>query len=502
MTLYLDGETLTIEDIKSFLQQQSKIEIIDDALERVKKSRAVVEGIIENEETVYGITTGFGLFSDVRIDPTQYNELQVNLIRSHACGLGEPFSKEVALVMMILRLNTLLKGHSGATLELVRQLQFFINERIIPIIPQQGSLGASGDLAPLSHLALIGEGKVLHRGEEKDSDDVLRELNRQPLNLQAKEGLALINGTQAMTAQGVISYIEAEDLGYQSEWIAALTHQSLNGIIDAYRHDVHAVRNFQEQINVAARMRDWLEGSTLTTRQAEIRVQDAYTLRCIPQIHGASFQVFNYVKQQLEFEMNAANDNPLIFEEANETFVISGGNFHGQPIAFALDHLKLGVSELANVSERRLERLVNPQLNGDLPAFLSPEPGLQSGAMIMQYAAASLVSENKTLAHPASVDSITSSANQEDHVSMGTTAARHGYQIIENARRVLAIECVIALQAAELKGVEGLSPKTRRKYDEFRSIVPSITHDRQFHKDIEAVAQYLKQSIYQTTACH
>ncbi len=473
MTLYLDGETLTIEDIKSFLQQQSKIEIIDDALERVKKSRAVVERIIENEETVYGITTGFGLFSDVRIDPTQYNELQVNLIRSHACGLGEPFSKEVALVMMILRLNTLLKGHSGATLELVRQLQFFINERIIPIIPQQGSLGASGDLAPLSHLALalIGEGKVLYRGEEKDSDDVLRELNRQPLNLQAKEGLALINGTQAMTAQGVISYIEAEDLGYQSEWIAALTHQSLNGIIDAYRHDVHAVRNFQEQINVAARMRDWLEGSTLTTRQAEIRVQDAYTLRCIPQIHGASFQVFNYVKQQLEFEMNAANDNPLIFEEAN-------------------------------VSERRLERLVNPQLNGDLPAFLSPEPGLQSGAMIMQYAAASLVSENKTLAHPASVDSITSSANQEDHVSMGTTAARHGYQIIENTRRVLAIECVIALQAAELKGVEGLSPKTRRKYDEFRSIVPSITHDRQFHKDIEAVAQYLKQSIYQTTACH
>ncbi|HFN9347220.1 TPA: histidine ammonia-lyase [Staphylococcus aureus] len=504
MTLYLDGETLTIEDIKSFLQQQSKIEIIDDALERVKKSRAVVERIIENEETVYGITTGFGLFSDVRIDPTQYNELQVNLIRSHACGLGEPFSKEVALVMMVLRLNTLLKGHSGATLELVRQLQFFINERIIPIIPQQGSLGASGDLAPLSHLALalIGEGKVFYKDVEMDSAEVLKQLNSQPLNLQAKECLALINGTQAMTAQGVISYIEAEDLGYQSEWIAALTHQSLNGIIDAYRHDVHAVRNFQEQMNVAARMRDWLEGSILTTRQAEIRVQDAYTLRCIPQIHGASFQVFNYVKQQLEFEMNAANDNPLIFEEANETFVISGGNFHGQPIAFALDHLKLGVSELANVSERRLERLVNPQLNGDLPAFLSPEPGLQSGTMIMQYAAASLVSENKTLAHPASVDSITSSANQEDHVSMGTTAARHGYQIIENARRVLAIECVIALQAAELKGVEGLSPKTRRKYDEFRSIVPSITHDRQFHKDIEAVAQYLKQSIYQTTACH
>lgn len=240
----------------------------------------------------------------MRIDPTQYNELQVNLIRSHACGLGEPFSKEVALVMMVLRLNTLLKGHSGATLELVRQLQFFINERIIPIIPQQGSLGASGDLAPLSHLALalIGEGKVFYKDVEMDSAEVLKQLNSQPLNLQAKEGLALINGTQAMTAQGVISYIEAEDLGYQSEWIAALTHQSLNGIIDAYRHDVHAVRNFQEQMNVAARMRDWLEGSILTTRQAEIRVQDAYTLRCIPQIHGASFQVFNYVKQQLNLK--------------------------------------------------------------------------------------------------------------------------------------------------------------------------------------------------------
>ena len=342
---------------------------------------------------------------------------------------------------------------------------------------------------------------MFYKDVEMDSAEVLKQLNSQPLNLQAKEGLALINGTQAMTAQGVISYIEAEDLGYQSEWIAALTHQSLNGIIDAYRHDVHAVRNFQEQMNVAARMRDWLEGSILTTRQAEIRVQDAYTLRCIPQIHGASFQVFNYVKQQLEFEMNAANDNPLIFEEANETFVISGGNFHGQPIAFALDHLKLGVSELANVSERRLERLVNPQLNGDLPAFLSPEPGLQSGAMIMQYAAASLVSENKTLAHPASVDSITSSANQEDHVSMGTTAARHGYQIIENARRVGNRMCY-CITSSRVERCRRIITKTRRKYDEFRSIVPSITHDRQFHKDIEAVAQYLKQSIYQTTACH
>lgn len=498
MTLQLTGDTLTISDIKQFLSDEDKVEVTVAAYERVKQSRATVEDIIANKETIYGITTGFGLFSDVRIDEGEYNQLQVNLIRSHACGIGKPFSEEVALVMMLLRLNTLLKGHSGATVDLIEQLIFYINNRIIPVIPQQGSLGASGDLAPLSHLALalIGEGSVYFNGEEVDSRYVLNKLNHQPLQLQAKEGLALINGTQAMTAQGVISYIEAESLAYQSEWIAAFTHQALNGIVDAYNEHVHKVRNFQEQMEVAERMLDWLEGSELTTRQGEIRVQDAYTLRCIPQIHGASFQVLNYVKEKLEFEMNAANDNPLIFDEGDETLVISGGNFHGQPVAFALDFLKLGVSELANVSERRLERLVNPQLNNGLPAFLSPKPGLQSGAMIMQYAAASLVSENKTLAHPASVDSIPSSANQEDHVSMGTIASRHGYQIIENARRVLAIEAIIGLQAVEYKDIDKLSPKTYDKYQTLRHICPSITEDRQFHKDIEAVAQYLRDAAY------
>ncbi|MCD8917200.1 histidine ammonia-lyase [Staphylococcus gallinarum] len=498
MTLQLTGDTLTISDIKQFLSDEDKVEVTAAAYERVKQSRATVEDIIANKETIYGITTGFGLFSDVRIDEGEYNQLQVNLIRSHACGIGKPFSEEVALVMMLLRLNTLLKGHSGATVDLIEQLIFYINNRIIPVIPQQGSLGASGDLAPLSHLALalIGEGSVYFNGEEVDSRYVLNKLNHQPLQLQAKEGLALINGTQAMTAQGVISYIEAESLAYQSEWIAAFTHQALNGIVDAYNEHVHKVRNFQEQMEVAKRMLDWLEGSELTTRQGEIRVQDAYTLRCIPQIHGASFQVLNYVKEKLEFEMNAANDNPLIFDEGDETLVISGGNFHGQPVAFALDFLKLGVSELANVSERRLERLVNPQLNNGLPAFLSPKPGLQSGAMIMQYAAASLVSENKTLAHPASVDSIPSSANQEDHVSMGTIASRHGYQIIENARRVLAIEAIIGLQAVEYKDIDKLSPKTYDKYQTLRHICPSITEDRQFHKDIEAVAQYLRDAAY------
>ncbi|MCG3402093.1 histidine ammonia-lyase [Staphylococcus massiliensis] len=498
MALQLSGANLSIEDIRVFLKDNQKVSITEDALERVKKSREIVEGIIANKETIYGITTGFGLFSDVLIEGHQTNQLQMNLIRSHACGMGKPFSQEVSLVMMVLRLNTLLKGHSGVTTDLVDQLIYFINERIIPIIPSQGSLGASGDLAPLSHLALalVGEGRVHYKGEDLDSREVLNRLNREPLVLKAKEGLALINGTQAMTTQGVINHIEATALGYQSEWIAALTHQALNGITDAYNENVHKVRNFKEQVEVAARMRDWLKGSQLTTRQGEVRVQDAYTLRCIPQIHGASFQVFNYVAEKLEHEMNAANDNPLIFEDGDETLVISGGNFHGQPVAFALDFLKIGISELGNVSERRLERLVNPQLNGELPAFLSPEPGLQSGVMIMQYAAASLVSENKTLAHPASVDSIPSSANQEDHVSMGTIASRHGYDMLENTRRVLAIECIIALQAAELKDASLLSPKTKAQFDTLREVVPSITEDRQFHKDIENVANYLKEQAY------
>ncbi|MDT0710444.1 histidine ammonia-lyase [Mammaliicoccus sciuri] len=494
MNLVLNGKDLTIQDIKQFLKEGGQISISEEALVNVRKSRETVEKIIKNKETIYGITTGFGLFSDVLIEKEKYNDLQVNLIRSHSCGTGKPFPDNVSLIMMVLRLNTMLKGHSGVTEKLVSLLVEFINRRIIPVIPEQGSLGASGDLAPLSHLALalIGEGDVHYKGETRNAKEVLHEVGLEPHSLQAKEGLALINGTQAMTSQGVIAYIEAENIAYHAEWIAALTHQALNGIVDAYDEHVHIVRNFNEQIEVAERMRNWLEGSKLTTRQGEVRVQDAYTLRCIPQIHGASFQVLNYVKEKLELEMNAANDNPLIFDNDDETLVISGGNFHGQPIAFAVDFLKIGVAELANVSERRLERLVNPQLNGGLPAFLSPEPGLQSGAMIMQYAAASLVSENKTLAHPASVDSIPSSANQEDHVSMGTIGARHAYQIVQNVRRVISIECIIALQAVEIKGVDKLSPKTKAKYEELRSIIPSITQDRVFHHDIEKVCEYLR----------
>lgn len=489
--LQLDGEHLTIDKIKDFLgNSESTIEITADAYKRVDASRRVVENIIAEEKTIYGITTGFGLFCDVLISKEKVEDLQINLIRSHACGVGKPFGEPEALLMMVFRLNTMLKGHSGVTRGLVEQLKLYINKRIIPVVPEQGSLGASGDLAPLSHMALtlIGEGEVFFMGERKNTRDVLESLGIESITLQAKEGLALINGTQPMTAQGVVNYIEADKLMHDSLWIASLTHQALNGITDAYNHQIHESRGYPEQIYVAEKMLEYLEGSKLTTRQGELRVQDGYSIRCIPQVHGASLQTLKYVKEKLEIEMNAANDNPLIFSEDE---VYSGGNFHGQPIAIAMDLLKIGVAEIANITERRIERLVNPALNGDLPAFLSPEDGLQSGAMILQYSAASLVSENKTLAHPASVDSIPSSANQEDHVSMGTIGARHARDIINNTRFVIATELFIAMTAAEIKGKDKLSPATRKKFDEYRLIADFIDHDRNFSIEINNLANAL-----------
>lgn len=492
VVLKLDGSALEIKDIKSFLQHEnSKVEVTEDAYKRVHASRQIVENIIDNERTIYGITTGFGLFSDVLISKEKTSQLQTNLIRSHAVGVGNYLSENTALLMMVLRLNTMLKGHSGVRTILVDQLKTFINERIIPAIPEQGSLGASGDLAPLSHMALplTGEGEVLKDGKVTPTIEVLKEKQIEPIELAAKEGLALINGTQAMTAVGVITYIEAEKLMEDSLWISSLTLQSLRGIIDAFDEKIHRARGYDEQIYVAKKMREYLKDSKLTTHQGELRVQDAYSLRCIPQVHGASFQTLKYVKEKLEIEMNAANDNPLIFSE-NEVY--SGGNFHGQPIAIAMDLLKIGVAEIANISERRIERLVNPDLNDGLPAFLSPEDGLQSGAMILQYMAASLVSENKTLAHPASVDSIPSSGNQEDHVSMGTIGARHARDIVENVRNVLATELFIALSAVEIRGAEKLSPKTKEKFDEYRKVAAFIDQDRKFSDDIKQLSLALR----------
>ncbi|MCD7033615.1 histidine ammonia-lyase [Metabacillus sp. GX 13764] len=489
--ILLNGNTLTLEEIRRICLEGEKAAISEESMKKVRKSREAVLRIVESKKITYGINTGFGKFSDVVIGEEDVNLLQLNLIRSHACGVGDPFPESVSRAMVLLRLNALLKGYSGIRQVIAEQLLTLLNENISPLIPQQGSLGASGDLAPLSHLALvlIGEGRVLHSGKSQETMKVFQKKGISPVQLEAKEGLALINGTQAMTAMGAIGYLEAEELAYQSEMIAALTMEGLHGIIDAFHPAIHEARGFQQQCDVAERMRNLLAGSSLVTHQGEKRVQDAYSLRCIPQVHGASWQALHYVKEKLEIEINAATDNPLIFDDGRT--VISGGNFHGQPIALSMDFMKIAAAELASISERRIERLVNPQLN-DLPPFLSAQPGLQSGAMIMQYCAASLVSENKTLAHPASVDSIPSSANQEDHVSMGTIAARHCYAIIQNVRRVLAIECICALQAAEFRGIEQMAPLTKSFYLEARNIVPSITGDRVFSEDIERMAEWLK----------
>ncbi len=487
----LNGWDLNLEEMKRICFEQESVTIAAESLDRVRESRKVVEDIVLRGDQVYGINTGFGKFSDVAIADGDVDLLQLHLIRSHACGVGDPFPEKVGRAMVVLRLNALLKGYSGVREVLVQRLAELVNRGIHPVVPSQGSLGASGDLAPLSHLALvlIGEGEVYYKGKREKTENVYHRLQMKPLQLKAKEGLALINGTQAMTAMGVINYLEAEQLAQESHWIASMSLEALEGIIDAFHPAIHAARGYPEQIESADKIRSITQGSKLITHQGEKRVQDAYSLRCIPQVHGASMQSLNYVKEKLLIEMNAATDNPLILE--NGSVVVSGGNFHGQPIALAMDFLKIGVAELANISERRIERLVNPQLN-DLPAFLSPNPGLQSGAMIMQYSAASLVSENKTLAHPASVDSIPSSANQEDHVSMGTIGARHASQIIANAYRVLAVELICSMQALEYRGVEKAATATQKLFSSARTVVPSITEDRIFSEDIERLAEWLK----------
>ncbi|WP_173424614.1 histidine ammonia-lyase [Tumebacillus flagellatus] len=486
----LNGATVTADEVARVAWEGAKVTVGDETWVRVAECRRMVEDLVASGKVVYGVTTGFGKFSDVHISPQDAEELQANLIRSHACAVGEPLPEPTVRALMMLRANALVKGYSGIRPETLQLLIDCLNHGVHPVVPSQGSLGASGDLAPLSHLALVlmGEGEAYYQGERLPADAALAKAGLTPITLQAKEGLALINGTQAMTSIGTLAYVKALRLAKAADMIAALTTEVLRGIPAAFDEDVHLVRPYPEQIGVAANLRALLAGSRLTTEPGEIRVQDAYSLRCLPQVHGATRQVLKYTGEKLDIEINAATDNPLLFTEQGK--VISGGNFHGQPIAFAMDFLKIGVAELANIAERRTERLVNPALSA-LPAFLSHNPGIASGMMIPQYVAASLVSENKVLAHPASVDSIPSSANQEDHVSMGTTAARHADLVVANTAKVLAIELICAAEAAEFVGADGLAPATRKLYDQVRAVVPPVLTDRSTSADIERVAQEL-----------
>ena len=495
MQVYIDGNSLTLEDFINITRKNYKIQLTEEAKERIRKSRDLIDRYLEEERIVYGITTGFGKFSDVSITGQEGKQLQKNLIISHACGVGEPLAEEVVRGIMLLRINALAKGYSGIRLSTLNTLIEMLNKGVHPIIPEKGSLGSSGDLAPLSHMVLVmlGEGEAIYKGERMSGKEAMERAGIEPIELVAKEGLALINGTQVMTSIGAHAIYDSINLSKISDLAAALTTEALRGIIDAFDERIHRVRNHPGQSTSGHNLRAILEGSKMITRQGELRVQDPYSIRCTPQVHGASKDCFSYVKERVEIEMNSVTDNPIIFPEDEE--IISGGNFHGQPMALAFDFLAIGLAELANISERRLERLVNPQLSNGLPAFLTKNGGLNSGFMIVQYSAASLVSENKVLAHPASVDSIPSSANQEDHVSMGTIAARKAGEILENTRRVLAMEILAACQAIDLREEKALGQGTEIVYRIIRENIPALEEDRVMYKDLDRCNEILKSNI-------
>jgi histidine ammonia-lyase len=481
--IIITGDTLTLEEVAAVCRNYEEVELSDYAVQKIIESRKVVDEFVENEKVVYGITTGFGKFSDVTISKEESKTLQENLIISHAVGAGKPFETEVVRGIMLLRINNLAKGYSGARLVTVQTMIEMLNKRVHPIVPEKGSLGVSGDLAPLSHMVLpmIGLGQAEYMGQVMTGKEAMEKAGIPVIELTAKEGLALINGTQVMTAVGALTLYDALNIVKAADIAAALSFEAQNGVVDALDYRLHEIRPHKGQIETAKILSELLAGSKMTTRQGEIRVQDAYSLRCVPQVHGASKDAISYVKEKVETEMNSVTDNPIIFPETKEG--ISGGNFHGQPMALAFDFLGIALAELANISERRIERLVNPALSG-LPAFLVDHGGLNSGYMIVQYSAAALVSENKILAHPASVDSIPSSANQEDHVSMGTIAARKAKEIMENVRRVLATEILCACQGIDLRGNKGLGAGTKIVYREVRKLIPMLKKDRPLYEDI------------------
>lgn len=486
--IWLDGYSLTLADVARVASGDSPIGVKPEALARVEQSRQAVDHAVAEDRVVYGVTTGFGRFSDIAIRPEHRRQLQENLLMSHAAGVGPALDRPLVRAMILLRANALSKGFSGVRPLVITHLLALLAHDIIPVIPLYGSVGASGDLAPLAHLALvlIGRGEAQVQGARMAGRQALAQAGLKPLQLEAKEGLALVNGTQFMAAYASLILDQAARLADLADLAGALTVDVLRGIPLAFSERVAAVRPHPGHAISARHLREALESSRLVTRPGEIRVQDAYSLRCMPQIHGASRDALRHAEAVVVREINAATDNPLIFSDDDE--MISAGNFHGQPLALVLDYVTMALAELCNVSERRTERLVNPALSG-LPAFLAPEGGLNSGLMLAQYTAAALVSQNKVLSHPASVDSIPTSANQEDHVSMGSISAVKAWQVMENLERVLAIEAMAGAQAADLVGPDRLGVGTHALYRWVRDRVPFWDKDRELSRDIEALAQ-------------
>ena len=495
--LHINGNDLALEAVREVALERRPVLLAPDAREAVARARAVVDALVASDKVSYGITTGVGKLSDVRIPHEQIHELQINLLRSHAVGVGPPLSLAETRAMMLLRANSLSKGYSGVRPAVIDTLCEMLSRGVTPWVPSQGSVGASGDLAPLAHLALvlIGEGEcIAENGSRISGTEAMRRADIKPLVLEAKEAVSLINGTQAMLGVGILALLAAEILVDSADVISALTLDALRGTDVAFDERIHKVRPHRGQSLSAANLRKLLEGSEI--RRSHIacrRVQDAYSLRCIPQVHGAVRDTLAHCRHVMETEANSAVDNPLVFAgKDGQGDVLSGGNFHGEPLAFALDFLAIALSALAGISERRIERLVNPDLNEGLPAFLAAGAGLNSGFMMAQVTAAALVSENKVWAHPASVDSITTSGNKEDYVSMGMTAALKLRRIVENTRSVLAIEAMAAAQALDFLLPLKTSKRGQAAHAAIRSVSPAMEKDRVMQGDFVRIAELIE----------
>ncbi len=504
-TILLDGEHLTLEDVARVASApgrglDTRVGLTEEAWHKVRRAERAVAELVASRQVVYGVTTGFGAFKNRIIPPDEVQQLQRNILMSHAVGVGPLLDETTTRAMMVIRANTLAKGHSGIREETLYLLLEMLNRGVHPVVPSQGSLGASGDLAPLAHAALpmIGLGEAVCRGETLPGAEALSRAGLSPVTLQAKEGLALTNGTAFMAAVGVLATLQAENLACTADVAGALSLEALHGTPRAFDERIHAARPHPRQAECAAFIRKLIEGSTFVRPDDPLDVQDAYTLRCMPQVHGAVRDAILYARWVLEIELNAATDNPLIFfDEDDRPTVLSGGNFHGEPLAISMDYLSLALTELGNISERRLTRLTDESSNQEtLPAFLIQHGGLNSGFMLTQYTAAALASENKVLAHPASVDTIPTSANTEDHVSMGAAAARQAKEIAGNVERILAIELFAGAQAIDFRR-QALGPEarlgegTRPAYGLVRQHVPFLAHDAVMYSHIEAVRRLI-----------
>ncbi len=487
---YITSDIISVEDINQIVYQGKIIALSNEVKLNINKCRDYLDNkMVDNDTPIYGINTGFGSLYNVKISNENLSKLQENLVKSHACGTGDEVPNAIVKIMLLLKIQSLSYGYSGIQLQTVERLIDFYNHDILPVIYELGSLGASGDLAPLAHLSLplLGEGEVYYKGQKVHSSIVLQDFNWQPIILKSKEGLALLNGTQFMSAYGVFSLIKITKLSYFADLISAISLEGFDGRLEPFNELIHMVRPHKGQINTAKRIKEFLDNSEIIT-QPKKHVQDPYSFRCIPQVHGASKDVFDYAKKVFKTEINAVTDNPNIFVDSD--LIISGGNFHGQPLALALDFLGIAVAELGSISERRTYQLISGLR--DLPPFLVSNPGLNSGFMIPQYTAASIVSQNKQLANPASTDSIVSSNGQEDHVSMGANAASKCLKIVDNLERILAIELMNASQAIEFRRPLQSSDFIEMFLKSFRATVPLVNEDRILHYDIENAIAFLR----------